>query len=160
MHDLVIIPRDSVGPFKLGSSRDEVRAAAAAAGITQSSERDHMDYFLQNAVQVEYSDGAAHFIGVSPGMDGYRVLYRGVDLSDISAAELFELAAEADGSGPHVFNEYEYCFPNQILTLWEADDQYDRVRRRTGEPRRVMWAQVGVGTPKYVEAIERINAQT
>jgi hypothetical protein len=150
MVDLIITPRQSIGPFKLGASRDEIRAAAVEAGISIGHDRDNMDYFLKNGVQVSYDRGFADFIGVSTSAD-YRALYRGIDISDVPALDLFQMAADADGSGPHVFNEYEYCFPNQILTLWGVDDQYDRIRRRFGGELRPMWAQVGIGTSGYLE---------
>jgi hypothetical protein len=156
---LVITPRNSIGPFKLGSSRDEIRAAAIQAGILFEEGRENMDYLAQNAIQVEYAAGVAHFIGVSTSTD-YRAMYRGVNISDIGAKDLFQIAADADGSGPHVFNKFEYCFPNQILTLWEVDEQYDRIRRRFGGELRPMWAQVGIGTSGYVEAIRRIYEST
>lgn len=159
MYDLDVVPRRSVGPFILGRSREEVRKAALAAGIVLTSERPGMDYFLENSVQVEYADGLSDFIGVSPGVDGYRALYRGIDLGEVGAGALFDLAAEADGSGTHLFNRFEYLFPNQILTLWDADEQYDRVRRRSGEPLRVMWAQLGIGTTGYLSAATRYQAK-
>ncbi|MBW4040098.1 MAG: hypothetical protein HIU91_14790 [Acidobacteria bacterium] len=156
MVDLIINPRHSVGPFKLGFSRDEIRAAAIDAGIPVGQGREDMDLFLRNSVQVSYARGFVDFIGVSTSID-YRAFYRGVDISDISAKDLFQMAADADESGPHIFNEFEYCFPNQILTLWEVDEQYDRSRRRFGGELRPMWAQVGIGTPGYLEAIRKID---
>lgn len=154
MVDLIITPRHSVGPFKLGASRDEIREAAIEADISIGHDRDDMDYFLKNSLQVSYDRGFVDFIGVSTSAD-HRAFYRGVHISDISAEDLFQMAADADGSGPHVFNEYEYCFPNQILTLWGVDDQYDRIRRRFGGELRPMWAQVGIGTPGYLQATRK-----
>lgn len=86
-------------------------------------------------------------------MVGMRRSRRGVDVFSISATELFSLMAASDDSGPHEFDRYEYCFPNQILTLWDADKQYDRQR---GEEREV-WGQVGIGNDAYLAAIEAIE---
>ncbi|EPJ81519.1 hypothetical protein CFII68_18785 [Pseudomonas sp. CFII68] len=44
-------------------------------------------------------------------------------------------------------------FPNQILTLWDADEQYDR----QGGERREVWGQVGIGTNAYMAAIRAIK---
>jgi hypothetical protein len=62
------------------------------------------------------------------------------------------MVAAAD-SGPHVFDRYEYCSPNQILTLWDADEQYDR---QGGEEREV-WGQIGIGSKEYVAAVEGLH---
>ena len=57
--------------------------------------------------------------------------------------------AVSDASGPHEFGRYEYCFPNQILILWDADEQYIR---QDGEEDEV-WGQVGIGNDAYVAVI-------
>ncbi len=75
-----------------------------------------------------------------------------MDVFSLEASELFSLVTAADGSGPHEFTASEYLFPGQIITLWDADEQYDR---RGGETRPV-WAQVGIGNPAYVEALSLI----
>ncbi|MCK9740495.1 hypothetical protein [Pseudomonas syringae] len=61
--------------------------------------------------------------------------------------------AASDDSGSHEFDRYEYFFPNQILTLWDADEQYDR----QGEEELEVWGQVGIGNDAYVAAIEAIE---
>jgi hypothetical protein len=61
--------------------------------------------------------------------------------------------ATSDDSGSHEFDRYEYRFPNQILTLWDADEQYDH---QGGEGREV-WAQVGIGNHAYMAAIDAIK---
>lgn len=112
-----------------------------------------VDYFCESSIQLDYGPGdEVQFIGVS-GHSQLNFTFRGVDVFSISATELFSLMATSDDSGPHEFGHYEYCFPNQILTLWDADEQYDRQR---GEEREV-WGQVGIGNDAYVAAIEAIE---
>lgn len=98
----------------------------AAMGYPLEAAREHLDYFSSNAVQISYDiDETVIFIGVS-GSSTFQVTFKGFDVFNLAAPDLFSLMAEADNSGSHEFNSYEYCFPNQILTLWDADEQYDR----------------------------------
>ncbi len=97
------------------------------------------------------------FIGVSANLERYRLLFAGVDVFDEEAGIVFDLIAKHDGGGKHAFDAASassYVFPNQVVTLYDADTQYDRVRRRSGlTPLRRIWAQVGIGTKSYHEAI-------
>ncbi len=112
-----------------------------------------VDYFSKASMQLSYSpDDEVWFIGVS-GNSPITYMFKGVNVFAVSASELFALMAASDGSGPHDFDRYEYCFPNQILTLWDADEQYDR---QGGEEREV-WGQVGIGNDSYVAAIDAIE---
>jgi hypothetical protein len=97
-------------------------------------------------------DHSAQFIGIACH-PAYRLSYRGVNVFDVPANELFALIASFDGSGSHEFNANEYEFPNQIVTLWEADEQYDRL----GGEQRPMWGQVGLGNQRYLEAIRKFK---
>ena len=88
------------------------------------------------------------FIGVSHH-SSQDVFYQNTDVFDITAKTLFDLVASNDDSGSYEFSEYEYIFLNQILTLWDADELYDR----KGGEQRVIWAQVGLGNSEYLRAI-------
>ena len=139
--------------MKLGAKRDDIRAALAGIGCPLRTARDSMDYFEGGSIQVEYEDdGTASFIGVSSHRD-VALLLEGVDLFDKEAEEVFALLAGRDGSGYHEFSRFEYIFPEQIVTLYEADPQYDH---RGGEARSV-WGQIGCGDARYKEAILRIH---
>lgn len=153
MKSLIITPHVGIGPIKLGATRSEVRAAMSVASLPLETERDSMDYFGQGSIQVEYEeDGTASFIGVSGDPD-LAFLYDGVDLFDIEAKKVFDLLASRDGSGQHEFSEFEYVFPSQIVTLYAADQQYDR---KGGEVRAV-WGQIGCGDARYKDAILKIH---
>lgn len=150
-----ILPLRAIGPASLGATRMETRKVMAAIGFPLEVARGHLDYFSSAAIQISYGiDEKVIFIGVS-GSATFRVMFRGVDVFNLPAAELFSLMAETDGSGPHEFNSYEYCFPNQILTLWDADEQYDR----DGGETRPIWSQVGIGNEAYLAAIAAIEAK-
>ena len=60
----------------------------------------------------------------------------------------FAFLAELDG-GDHQFTAAEYLFPRIIVTLWEADLDYDHL----GGQSRPVFAEVGVGNAAYLEAI-------
>ncbi|MFJ4444879.1 hypothetical protein ACIPZ8_22675 [Pseudomonas sp. NPDC089422] len=150
-----ILPLHSVGPARLGATRVEVRQAMDASGFPLQTAHGNCDYFSNAAMQIEYgADDKALFIGVSGGA-AFRVVFKGVDVFNLPANEVFALMADADGSGPHDFNSDEYCFPNQILTLWDADEQYDR----DGDETRPIWAQVGIGSGAYLAAIVAIDTK-
>ena len=130
-----------------------VRSTLAGLGFPLESSHGASDYFCRATIQVEYGpDDSAWFIGVSSS-DQITTTYRGRNPFDLAATEFFALVAAHDDSGPHEFDRYEYVFPNQILTLWDADEQYDR---KGGEARPV-WAQVGLGTEAYA-AVHRTRS--
>ncbi|QTD35847.1 hypothetical protein [Pseudomonas fluorescens] len=145
-----ILPLQAIGPARLGASRDAAREAMSVNGFPLEHTRGRLDYFCESSIQLEYDAGdQVQFIGVS-GNSQLNVLYRGVNVFAVSATELFSLMAAADDSGPHEFDRYEYLFPTQILTLWDADEQYDR----QGAEEREVWGQVGIGNDVYLAAIK------
>jgi hypothetical protein len=149
---LEISPHQGIGPICLGDTRAMARDALAAVGFPLESYNGPTDYFCQSAIQTECDEqGLIWFIGLSQS-EQYLARYRGVDVFSLAAAELFSLMASADGSGAHDFTDSEYLFPGQIITLWDADEQYDR----QGNESRPVWAQVGIGNPAYVEAVSAV----
>lgn len=157
MSSLPITPHDGIGPLRLNATRAEIRAAAAGLRLPSSAQHAESDYFAEESVQVEYDgSGRAQFIGVSPLPDVYRATFAGTDVCDTEAGELFRKIAEAEG-GTHVFEPDGYLFPKQILLLWAADRENDRLR--SGQAARLIWGQVGVGTEAYRATVERIRAR-
>lgn len=146
---LDLSPHVGIGPIKLGSPKKDVRAAMATFGLPLDSERESMDFFCDASIQVEYeSDGTASFIGVSSDLK-LVLVYDGVDLFDTEAANVFQLFSSRDNSGHHEFSASEYVFPSQIVTLYDADTQYDRRRDET----RAVWGQIGCGDSRYLDAV-------
>lgn len=153
LKELNLVPRSGVGPIKLGEKRSVIESVFSENGIKKSATNNNSDYYIENSIQVEFDkNGFSWFIGVSQH-SSYDVLYHHTDVFDISAKTLFDLAASNDDSGSHEFSGYEYIFPNQILTLWDADEQYDQ----KGGEQRVIWAQVGLGNSGYLRAIEKYS---
>jgi hypothetical protein len=145
-------PHSGFGPILLGSLQNEVRASMEAAGFPPQATHGESDYFCGSAVQVEYTDGRATFIGISSCGD-FDAVYRGINVFDLPAKEVFDLMAACEPSGAHIFDEYEHYFPDQVMTLWNADTQYDQIRDES----RLVWAQVGIGNAEYAEYREKRN---
>ena len=145
MKRLVLIPHVGIGPIKLGANRSDIRSQMSAIGLPLETERESMDYFGDASIQVEYEeDGTASFIGVGSDPE-LELFFDDCDLFDLEAKKVFDLLASRDGSGHHEFSEFEYVFPSQIVTLYEADQQYDRKRGET----RAVWGQIGCGDARY-----------
>ena len=142
-----ITPHIGIGAVKLGMSKEEIKTILGSSSYSGSS--NSSDYYFSNSFQIEFSEGGADFIGISYSPE-YVVLYQGKNVFDIEALELFELIAKNE-SGIHKYDSYEYLFPEQILTLWDADEQYVRI---DGEER-VIWAQVGIGSNSYLKAVAK-----
>ena len=118
-------------------------------------ERGQMDYCCSSSIQVEYDDdGMVDFIGASYDAS-ILVTYKKHNVFDMTADALFDLI-NAQEDQPSEFNDYEHVFPYQIVTLWDADSQYDYL----GGEIRPVWAQVGVGNASYLEAIRKIQNKT
>ena len=152
---LEISPLQAIGPVRLGSSRADAREALSVFGFPLESSRGALDYFCDASIQVECGpDDRVWFIGISSS-DRFTAHFQGKDVFALSAPDLFSLAAAADHSGPHSFTRTEYFFPNQLITLWDADEQYDR----KGNETRPVWAQMGIGNASYAAAIAAIRGK-
>src|SRR5262245_36256795 len=131
-------------------SRAEIYAALAPlpGALAGHASREALDYFFGNALQIEYApDGHAAFIGASfyPGC-GCTFAIGGINPWAMSSQELFVYLAEMDG-GAHQYRSTEYVFPALVVTLWDADPQYDY----SGGKQRPVWAQVGIGDATYLQ---------
>ncbi len=154
-----IVPHVGIGPVRLGMSRAEVEAALAGVpqalpGHTKGSSAT-IECYVQASLQIEFeADGTASFVEVSshPAM---LCLYKDQDVFDSPAPQLFALFAADDALGPHVYDPLEYVFPQLIVSLWEADEQYDRRCNQS----RPMYATVGVGDERYLAAIRKISGR-
>lgn len=152
---LEIFPLQGLGTVRLGSSRADVRTALSSYGFPLERSHHSLDYFCDASIQVEFDpNDHAWFIGISCA-NQWIALYKGQDIFLLSASELFDLVATHDNSGVHQFEPSEYRFPNQILTLWDSDTQYDH----KGHYVRPVWAQVGIGNAAYLAAITAIQNQ-
>ena len=105
------------------------------------------DFYFDSCLQIEFENDLVDFIGVSQN-ENYQLLFGAIDAFDVEGITLFN-AISANESKSHSFNESEYIFPDQIVTLWEMDEQYDYL----GNHKRKVWAQVGIGTKSYLKVV-------
>ena len=145
MKNFEIQPHIGVGPVKLGMSQEEVKVVLG--DIFYCGSDRSLDYYFSNSLQIEFSEGKADFIGASYS-NLFTATYSGTNVFDLISKELFKII-EANESNKHSYNDNEYLFPNQIITLWDADKQYDYI----GNQERIVWAQIGIGSNSYLEAV-------
>ena len=152
---LNLVPHSGAGPVLLGSSRGQAREALLALGFPLEWSRDSTDYFCESAIQTDCGpDDRVSFIGLSCH-ERFTVEYQGKNVFALSAPEVFALISASESSDSHTYEDYEYCFPDQIITLWDADEQYDRL----GNESQPVWAQVGMGDQAYAAAIAAIRGK-
>jgi hypothetical protein len=153
MKELAIRCHESIGPIRLGDSKTRVRSALETFGFALELSRRELDFFCHSSIQVEYVDGTASFIGVSFSSE-YVCTYEGLNVFDTPAEELFSFMNARETSGTASCDEDGVVFPIQILSLWEADSQYDRFQNES----RPIYAQVGIGDARYLDAIAKTKS--
>ncbi|MEL6398124.1 MAG: hypothetical protein AAFR26_03450 [Cyanobacteria bacterium J06626_4] len=143
---LKLQPHIGVGPILLGMRREEVRTLMSKAGYPLSFERQSLDYFFKSSIQTEYqADETVSFIGIASNQE-INLEYLGVDLFSITAYDAFELISNLE-SRTHTYDDREYLFPDQIITLYDADPQYDH--KEIVE--QAVWGQIGLGDQRYLD---------
>jgi hypothetical protein len=145
--EFLIKPHDGIGPIKLGMPREQVKELFAGF-FTLSDEAS--DFYFDSCLQIEFENDLVDFIGVSQN-ENYQLMFGGIDVFDVEGLILFN-AILANEPENHSFNESEYIFPDQIVTLWDMDEQYDYL----GDHKRKVWAQVGIGTKSYLKVVNGI----
>lgn len=133
------------GPLRLGTTRQQTRVLMNNLGYPLEAEEGALDYFCENAIQLEYKGDLVRFIGISDHKE-IECTYHGQDMFDIDAKELFSLVAKNEPITPQESPGETYFFSHQGINLWEADEQYDR----KGGYTRPVYAQVGIETPAGV----------
>ena len=144
-----ILPHIGIGSVKLGMTKEEVKESVGNKYYFGSNE--NIDYYFENSLQVEFENNKADFIGISYN-DNYIVTYEGENVFDTKAKKIFTLIAENEKLD-HEYSSDEYLFPDQIISLWEADTQYDNYESYSRE----IWAQIGIGSSSYFEAVSRYS---
>jgi 8-oxo-dGTP pyrophosphatase MutT (NUDIX family) len=127
------------GKLQLGANRQAARALMEELGYPLTYEQGTLDYFCENAVQLEYEGDQIRFIGISDHPE-VHCTYHAIDVFDLEASELFKAVSQHEPVTPLVKPGKTCFFPYQGINLWEADEQYDR---KGGYKRRV-YAQIGI----------------
>jgi hypothetical protein len=152
----VLEPGHGVEPVRFGMTREQVAEAMARAGGNppRAIGAGTAGYF-DGTFRVSFGDeGRVDFIEFASRLDG-ELLFDGRDVFDVPAEELVQLVSQHDAFAPELSRPPgEYTFPDLILTLWGAAEQYDH----KGGRRRRVWAAVGLGAPTYLAAVRAIRA--
>lgn len=148
MISLPIRPHEGIGPVQFGMGRPEVAAELKRIGLSLSHSTETSDRFAENSLMVEYTDGTVSFVEVSasPILCGS---FQGRDVHSVPAPELFALFAAGESTACGYCPE-EFLFPDQILALWEADEQYNLVSGASFP----VFGAVGAGDARYLEAVQ------
>jgi hypothetical protein len=148
---LELFPGIGAGPILFGMNPQAVISSLAELGLHRTGSRDaELIYFADNALQVEFIDGLASFVGLASSAL-FEVRLYDIDPFDTAARDVFQIIASHEPE-PHRYDRTGYLFPTTILTLYEADEQYDRLRGQ-----RVMWGQIGLGDERYLEVSSRLE---
>jgi hypothetical protein len=158
IHRFEIVPHAGIGPIRLGISPAEADAVLGPlqGALPMLKKSQHVRCYFQASFEIEFGgNGTARFIGIShhPSL---LCLYHGHDVFDLAAPELFAQVASRELSNSHKYSASEYLFPDQIVTLYGADPQYDF----KGNESRPVYGQVGIGTADYLKEICSIRAAT
>lgn len=140
-----IKPHTGIGSVELNMIRSKVKKILGKENFSGSN--GDLDYYFDNSLQIEFANDRVDFIGISYHPN-YNVIYKNINVFDTEAKELFNLIALNEEEN-HQFDASEYLFPKQVVTLWDADEQYDRI----GSETRLIWAQIGVGSLNYLEDV-------
>jgi hypothetical protein len=148
--DLSLIPGQGAMPIALGSTREQTGAPLLQLGVSRSARHGTQDYYLENSIHIELTDERATFIGICPHKN-VCLFYHGENILGMEAEEAFQLIARHEDAGGHIYSQHEYLFPNQIITLWDVQSQYDR-----SGGNKVVWGQIGIGNAEYLAAVSKI----
>ena len=135
-------------PIRLGATRLATRQQMSDMGLDLGTSRGSIDYYFNNVIQVEFdTKESAIFIGVAASRN-VELLYSGKNLIDLPARVVFDLIAANERDQVPAYTTSSVLFPGQIITLWEADPQYDSRYGKIAQ-----WGQIGIGNAEYLAAL-------
>jgi hypothetical protein len=115
-----IVPSVGIGPVRLGSSREEVRAAMGTDPYICRRFNADEHHWHQSSFQVHYDERSqtVEFIEVAQS-DEFVALYKGVDVHRTKADELVaHVSADAAYDPDNWELGYSYVFRALELSLW------------------------------------------
>ena len=144
---LDLVPGLGLGPLRVGALRAENRDAIVAVlgpGCLAGS-GGAVDRFCDGAIEIEYGeDDRCDFVGVGSHA-AFRVVFDGLDVFGTVGRSLFaRMAAREPDPSRHRYSADQYVFPTTGLTVWGAGS--------------TVYAQVGVGSARYLEELETIRS--
>jgi len=152
MKILEIVANVGILPIKLGMKSVEIQQSMADRNFELSASAHKMDYYADNAIQVEFgSNDEAQFIGISSS-NALKVIYLGMEVFCEPAKKVFDHIQKHETQNTDKFNGEEHIFYDQVITLWDADTQYNYCGGRFK-----VWGQIGIGNQEYLDAIAEFN---
>ncbi len=147
-----LVPMEGALPLRLDQTAAEVAQVMSSLGLQPSSDRGQSVYYLENSIQIEFGEatGRSQFIGFA-NQAGLEVIYGGEKVNGRSAEEVAALFGKREDVPPP-FDDLEMLFRQQILTLWDADPQYNLTQSNVP-----IWGQIGIGSPQYLAAIDALK---
>lgn len=155
MKVIELIPKVGIKHVNFGMTREEVRSIMILKYNSSPPEmrNNETECYFENSLQFSYEqDDTLTFIEISsyPPI-GVKIL--GINSWEIDGKELLKFLNNID-----VMNEdiseggHNPIFQNNIITLYDLDNQYDEYGEFKGEK----WGAIGIGDNRYYEAICKI----
>jgi hypothetical protein len=153
--ELTILPHVGIGPVRLSMPRQTVCSVLEElGGGSPLKKSERTDCFFRNSLQVEFeTDETASFLEVCSDRR-WKCVFEGIDVFDTPADDLLKHIQRFDRPDAALSDQSSFVFPGLILTLWDADSQYDRKQDET----RPIFGAVGIGDERYLSAIKAIRA--
>ena len=147
-----LIPKKGIEHINFGMTRDEVRSIMVSkynAG-TPEKRNDETECYFENSLQFSYEDDETlSFIEIS-SYPPIAVRILGINTWEIDGKELLELIKQNDTMNEQISEGgYNPIFQENIITLYELDEQYDVIGEFKGEK----WGAIGIGDSRYYESI-------
>jgi len=152
MQIIELIPKIGIEHINFGITRAEVRSIMMNKYDAGSPEKrnDETECYFENSLQFSYEqDDTLSFIEISsyPPI-GARIL--GINTWEIDGKELLKLLKEKDTINEEISEGgYNPIFKENIITLYELDEQYDVIGEFKGEK----WGAIGIGDKRYYKSV-------
>lgn len=152
MKIIELIPKKGIEYINFGMTRDEVRSIMISkykAGSPHKRNEETECYF-ENSLQFSFEeDDTLSFIEIS-SYPPIAVKILGINTWEIDGKELLKLLKKKDNMNEEISEGgYNPIFKENIITLYELDEQYDVIGEFKGEK----WGAIGIGDSRYYEAV-------
>ncbi len=155
MNIIELIPRKGMEDIHFGMTRDEVKSIMLEKYKAGNSEKrnEETEIYFDNSLQFSFEkDDTLTFIEIfSDPKIGVKIL--GINTWEIDGKELLKLLNEKDQMNESISEGgHNPIFQNNIIALYELDEQYDEIGNFNGEK----WATIGIGDDRYYESVCKI----
>lgn len=151
MKIIEFIPLKGIPHITFGMQRSLVREIIQKEYTEEKPalRRPETDCYFENSLQFSYEeDDTLSFIEAGPPLTVVKIF--GINTWEVSGEELLNYLSGIDSIN-HEISEggANPIFKNNIITLWDLDEQYDHV----GGYITRKWGAIGIGDERYYNAI-------